>query len=183
MKLSFSYILFLYMASYLMPSNSELADSYINAYKDIAISEMQRTGIPASIKLAQGLLESDWGRSDLAMKANNHFGIKCASDWNGQTYYKHDDDRNAEGDLIKSCFRAYDDPYQSYIAHSEFLKRNRYASLFQLDPTDYHNWAHGLREKGYATDKKYPTKLIMIIEKYNLGSKYKYCYYNGEYSK
>ncbi len=169
MKLSVSYILFLYLASFAMPSNSELADAYIHMYKEIAISEMQRTGIPASIKLAQGLLESDWGRSDLATKANNHFGIKCASDWTGETHYKHDDDRNKAGELIKSCFRSYQDPTESYIAHSEFLvNRDRYSRLFTLHPTDYHNWAHGLKECGYATDSKYPTKLIMIIEKYNL---------------
>jgi len=169
MKLSTMYILFLYVASVFMPSGSELADAYINTYKDIAVSEMQRTGIPASIKLAQGLLESDWGRSDLARTANNHFGIKCASDWDGGTYYKHDDDRNAQGELIESCFREYADPTQSYIAHSEFLtNRSRYSSLFNFDHTDYRNWAHGLREKGYATDKKYPTKLIQIIEKYDL---------------
>jgi len=153
----------------MMPANSELADAYINTYKEIAISEMQRTGIPASIKLAQGLLESDWGRSDLATKAKNHFGIKCANDWSGGTYFKHDDDRNAEGELIKSCFREYADPTQSYIAHSEFLvNRERYSRLFKLQNTDYHNWAYGLKETGYATDSKYPTKLIMIIEKYNL---------------
>ncbi len=169
MKLSISYIFFLFVASVFTPSSGELADAYINTYKDIAISEMHRTGIPASIKLAQGLLESDWGRSDLARSANNHFGIKCASDWTGGTYYKHDDDRNAQGELIKSCFRGYDNPSESYIAHSEFLvNRSRYSSLFNYDRTDYRNWAHGLREKGYATDKKYPTKLIMIIEKYEL---------------
>jgi len=153
-----------------MPSSTELADAYINAYKDIAVSEMQRTGIPASIKLAQGLLESDWGRSDLARTANNHFGIKCASDWNGGTFYKHDDDRNSKGDLIESCFREYSDATESYIAHSDFLaNRSRYESLFNYHHTDYKNWAQGLRDKGYATDKKYPSKLIMIIEKYDLG--------------
>lgn len=154
------------------PDSSILADQYISQYKAIAISEMHRTGIPASIKLAQGLLESDWGRSDLASQGNNHFGIKCGGSWEGKSYYKEDDDRNKSGELIASCFRSYDDPYESYIAHSDFLTRNnkqsRYGFLFELSPTDYRSWARGLQKSGYATDPNYPKKLITIIEKYQL---------------
>lgn len=153
-------------------SNVELAKTYINKYKGIAVSEMKRTGIPASIKLAQGLLESDWGRSRLASDAYNHFGIKCGSKWEGETFYKHDDDFDKNGKLIKSCFRAFKDPYESYIAHSEFLndpnKEYRYGFLFDLKPDDYRSWAKGLKKAGYATDRKYPQKLIKIIEQYQL---------------
>ncbi len=151
---------------------SKLADHYISTYKEIAISEMHRSGIPASIKLAQGLLESDWGRSDLATIANNHFGIKCGSQWTGKVFAKEDDDRDSKGNLIMSCFRAYDDPFESYIAHTDFLmdsrKAYRYGFLFEYDHTDYRKWAKGLLKAGYATDKKYPKKLIQIIEQYEL---------------
>lgn len=150
----------------------ELADRYIENHRDIAISEMARTGVPASVKLAQGMLESDWGRSDLATEANNHFGIKCGSSWNGKTFYKEDDDRDGKGKLIESCFRSFDNPYDSFIAHSDFLsdpnKAYRYGFLFELKSTDYKNWAEGLRKAGYATDPNYPKKLIQLIEKYNL---------------
>lgn len=151
------------------------ADEYINRYKEIAISEMQRTGIPASIKLAQGLLESDWGRSELARKANNHFGIKCGGNWNGDGFYSEDDDKDKKGKIIPSCFRVFDSALESYIAHSEFLtsedKAGRYAFLFQYSSSDYKSWARGLKKAGYATDRKYPSKLIEIIERYQL---YKY---------
>ena len=161
-------ILFL---SGLLKGNS-YSDSYINSFKDIAIAEMHRSGIPASIKLAQGLLESNWGRSELAKVANNHFGIKCGGAWDGGTFYKKDDDRNKHGKLIPSCFRAFPNAESSYIAHSEFLtnrgRDSRYHFLFDYDLTDYKSWAKGLLKAGYATDKKYPKKLIQIIEKYNL---------------
>ena len=154
------------------PSSSSLADAYISSYKDIAMSEMQRSGIPASIKLAQGLMESDWGRSDLATIGNNHFGIKCGSSWNGPTYYKEDDDYDQNGKLKQSCFRAYANVAESYIAHTEFLRKprssKRYDFLFYLLPTDYRGWAKGLSRAGYATDPKYPEKLINIIEKFEL---------------
>ncbi len=153
-------------------SGGKLADRYISTYKEIAISEMHRSGIPASIKLAQGLLESDWGRSDLATIANNHFGIKCGSQWKGEVYAKEDDDRDRNGNLIMSCFRSYDNAYDSYIAHTDFLmdsrKDYRYGFLFEYDHTDYRKWAKGLLKAGYATDKKYPKKLIQIIEQYEL---------------
>lgn len=148
----------------------QLADNYIDTYKEIAIAEMNRTGVPASIKLAQGLLESDWGRSDLAFEANNHFGIKCAGGWTGDDFYKLDDDRDKFGRVVKSCFRAYRHAEESYIAHSEFLlgQEKRYGFLFEYETTDYKSWAKGLRKAGYATDPSYSKKLITIIEKFEL---------------
>lgn len=151
---------------------SKLVQDYINKYRDIAITEMQRTGIPASIKLAQGIMESGAGQSDLAIHANNHFGIKCGGDWMGHTYSKNDDEYDSTGTIKPSCFRKYDDATESYIAHSEFLrnpaKNSRYGFLFNLDPTDYKSWAYGLKDAGYATNPQYAHQLIQTIEKYNL---------------
>ena len=131
---------------------------YIRQYKDIAIEQMLSSGIPASITLAQGCLESGNGTSTLARQANNHFGIKCRN-WRGPTIH-HDDD------LKDECFRCYDSPEQSYQDHSDFLRYNdRYAFLFDLDPTDYKAWARGLKKAGYATDPAYPEKLIKIIDR------------------
>jgi LysM repeat protein len=145
---------------------------YIKRYKKVAMREMERTGVPASIKLAQGLLESDSGKSRLARSANNHFGIKCGGQWNGDTYFKEDDDYNEQGRLIKSCFRQYRNAEASFVAHSEFLrdptKSFRYGFLFRLDPVDYKAWAQGLRRSGYATNPDYPKLLISLIERYNL---------------
>jgi LysM repeat protein len=145
---------------------------YIEQFKEIALREMERAGIPASIKLAQGLLESNAGQSYLAVNGNNHFGIKCANDWTGRKVYRQDDDRDERGQLIESCFRSYKDAEESFVAHSEFLrdpnKRTRYGDLFLLDRTDYKGWAEGLRRAGYATDPRYPAKLIEIIERYQL---------------
>ncbi|MFK8162984.1 MAG: glucosaminidase domain-containing protein [Lewinella sp.] len=145
---------------------------YIKRYKKIAMREMERSGVPASIKLAQGLLESDSGKSRLARSANNHFGIKCGSQWNGDKYFKEDDDYNEQGRLIKSCFRQYRNAEASFVAHSEFLrdpaKSFRYGFLFRLDPNDYKAWAEGLRRSGYATNPNYPKLLISLIERYNL---------------
>jgi hypothetical protein len=142
--------------------------SYIETYQKIAIREMHRSGIPASITLAQGILESSWGNGSLALNANNHFGIKCKSTWNGLTFFIEDDDFK-NGKLIKSCFRSYDNAEDSYIDHSEFLTDNpRYERLFTYVPTDYKKWAHGLKKCGYATDKKYAHKLINMIKKYKL---------------
>ena len=135
--------------------------TYIDAFKAVAIEEMNKYGIPASITLAQGILESDKGNSSLAKYANNHFGIKCTSDWKGKAYYK-DDDKNND------CFRVYKDARESYKDHSEFLKRKRYSFLFELDKNDYKNWAIGLKKAGYATNPKYPDLLISIIERYQL---------------
>lgn len=136
--------------------------NYINQYKDIAMEEMVRSGIPASITLAQGILESGFGKSVLSQKSNNHFGIKCRNDWTGEKVY-HDDDRSQE------CFRKYPNPEDSYKDHSDFLtKSSRYASLFNLEKTDYKGWSHGLRKAGYATDPSYATRLINLIEAYDL---------------
>lgn len=140
----------------------QLAIEYISQYKDIAVKEMNRTGIPASITLAQGLHESDYGRSRLAVAGKNHFGIKCKKGWKGKTI-KHTDDAPNE------CFRRFDSVYESYINHSDFLTgRKRYAFLFDFDRYDYKNWAFGLKLAGYATDQYYAYKLINIIEKYSL---------------
>jgi LysM repeat protein len=135
--------------------------SYIQAFKDVAIEEMNLYGIPASITLAQGILESGNGNSSLAKYANNHFGVKCTSDWKGKGYYKDDDARN-------DCFRVYKDARESYKDHSEFLKRKRYSFLFELDKNDYKNWAYGLKQAGYATNPKYPELLINLINKHKL---------------
>lgn len=135
--------------------------TYINQYKDLAIEQMLRYRIPASITLAQGLFESRAGQSDLARQGNNHFGIKCHN-WTGPTQY-HDDDARGE------CFRVYQDAKQSYEDHSLFLARqSRYSRLFNLSPTDYKGWAHGLKACGYATNPLYASKLIQIIELYKL---------------
>ena len=134
---------------------------YIERYSALAVEEMQRSGVPASITLAQGLLESRYGLSELAMYGNNHFGIKCHN-WAGRKLY-HDDDRKSE------CFRSYESPEESFRDHSDFLRfRDRYKFLFNLDPTDYKGWAHGLKKAGYATDPAYPQKLIKLIEDYSL---------------
>ncbi len=144
------------------------AESYIESYRDLAIVEMYRTGIPASITLAQALHESNYGLSALATNANNHFGIKCKSNWVGGTYY-HKDDDYLRGRLIESCFRSYESTIDSYVDHSYFLKtRSNYRHLFSLSSKDYKSWAYGLKEAGYATDKRYAQKLINKIEKYGL---------------
>lgn len=145
------------------------AYEYIESYKDLAIVEMYRSGIPASITLAQGLHESNYGTSKLATEANNHFGIKCKSYWTGKTYFYKDDDFNRKGELMESCFRAYDSDIDSYIDRSNFLMQTeRYAPLFSYSQTDYTGWAYGLKLCGYATDDNYAQKLIDKIEKYNL---------------
>ncbi len=141
--------------------NSDVID-YINTYKEIAIREMQRSGIPASITLAQGIHESMAGKSDLVQKSNNHFGIKCRAEWKGEKVY-HDDDARGE------CFRSYMKAEESYVDHSDFLRKGtRYAFLFEFDPTEYSQWAYGLKKAGYATNPKYPQILIKYIEDYNL---------------
>lgn len=140
--------------------------TYIQKYQHIAIAEMDRMGIPASIKMAQGILESGSGLSQLAQKGNNHFGIKCGGKWDGDTYYAWDDEE------AKSCFRVYESAEECYIAHSEFLtdpkKDYRYGPLFELEKTDYKGWANGLQKAGYATSKTYAKKLISVIERYEL---------------
>lgn len=141
---------------------SDRVSNYINEFSGIAKEEMLQYGIPASIKLAQGILESGAGAGELTLKANNHFGIKCHTGWEGESVY-HDDDERGE------CFRKYNDPKYSFRDHSLFLtQRSRYRDLFQLRKDDYKGWARGLRKAGYATDPRYPEKIIGIIERYNL---------------
>ena len=138
------------------------AQDYVQQYKDLAIKEMKRMGVPAAITLAQGLLETENGNSDLVKASNNHFGIKCKSTWTAETV-SHDDDAPGE------CFRKYKSPEDSYRDHSNFLRGNsRYDFLFQLDPSDYKGWAYGLRKAGYATNPRYPEILIKNIEDNNL---------------
>ena len=140
---------------------NSIYQSYIDQYKNLAIEEMLRYNIPASITLAQGIFESSAGRSELTVKGNNHFGIKCHG-WGGNTIYHDDDERN-------ECFRAYDNAKQSYEDHSKFLSQNtRYRSLFSLQRTDYRSWARGLKACGYATNPVYADKLIELIELYKL---------------
>ena len=135
---------------------------YIYQFKDVAMSNMKNYGIPASIILAQGILESGAGKGDLASRSNNHFGIKCHAGWTGESV-RHDDDASQE------CFRKYDNPSESFKDHALFLTgRSRYAKLFTLSKSDYKAWARGLRAAGYATDPKYPDKLISYIERYGL---------------
>lgn len=146
------------------PSTSYTSTSgqeYIERYKDIAIEEMERYGIPASIKLAQALLESGNGNSALARQANNHFGIKCTPEWPGKKTYQDDDRRD-------DCFRVYNRPEDSFKDHSQFLLRKRYAALFELDKDDYKGWAKGLKSAGYATNPRYADMLVELIERYQL---------------
>ncbi len=157
-------LLTIFLATIVINANAqkEKAYNYIALYKDIAIAEMQRSGVPASITLAQGILESSYGESDLCKSSNNHFGIKCKSEWNGEKVY-HDDDTKQE------CFRSYPSAAESYKDHSNFLRtRPWYDFLFKLDPTDYKAWAKGLKKAGYAMERDYPQKLIKVINDYNL---------------
>ncbi|MDD3320620.1 MAG: glucosaminidase domain-containing protein [Paludibacter sp.] len=165
MRLSISIYLTLIMLTFSLLSNGQSQNqaylTYIEEYHEIAERQQIEHGIPASIILAQGLLESGAGKSELAKASNNHFGIKCA-EWDGQKVY-YDDDKNGE------CFRKYNKVLDSYEDHALFLKnRSRYASLFNLKTTDYEGWAFGLKNAGYATDPSYAFKLISIVENYNL---------------
>ncbi len=147
-----------------MTVTSARADAYtdyIDQFADMAVAQMTKHGVPASITLAQGLLESAAGRSTLATEGNNHFGIKCHNTWNGETMLRSDD-------APDECFRVYDSAEQSFEDHSLFLKRKRYAPLFELDPADYAGWAKGLKACGYATNPHYADILVTIIEKYAL---------------
>lgn len=154
-------LILLLLASLQMQAQMTASD-YVDRYKDIAIREMDAYGIPASITLAQGILESGKGNSTLARKANNHFGIKCHKGWSGKTFYMDDDAKN-------ECFRSYRDVETSFEDHSKFLTtRNRYAFLFDLKKTDYKGWAKGLKKAGYATNPHYARLLIKIIEENEL---------------
>lgn len=158
--IAFTTLIFISFSALSNNTKTSLED-YIQKWKDVAMNQMLSHGIPASITLSQGILESGFGNSTLAVEANNHFGIKC-HDWKGKTIYKDDDKKN-------ECFRKYDNAAQSYEDHSKFLtSRSRYAPLFELEITDYKAWAHGLKDAGYATNPKYPKRLIDLIERYNL---------------
>jgi len=166
MKKTLFYIVLVALVSLPLPAGAQTRQNqayinYINQYKNLAIREMERYHIPASITLAQGLLESGAGRSELATKGNNHFGIKCGGGWNGRRMYKDDDQKN-------DCFRVYRNATDSYEDHSQFLLKDRYKRLFQLKTTDYKGWAKGLKACGYATSPTYATRLIEIIETYQL---------------
>lgn len=164
-KFCWSVLVLLFIAGGLSAQQADytaLVNRYIQLYSEIAIKEMMVYRVPASITLAQGILESNAGTSKLAKEANNHFGIKCHKEWKGKSYYQDDDEKD-------ECFRKYDDPLESFRDHSYFLTlRDRYKSLFELDVTDYKGWANGLKAAGYATNPAYATKLIIIIEKYSL---------------
>ena len=155
-----------------MDSLDQQRIAYINAFKDLAVLEMYKSGIPASITLAQGLLESASGTSFLAKTANNHFGMKCGDRWDGAEAYKHDDEFDKKGDPVKSCFRSYSDPADNFADHSDFLrdpqKHNRYGSLFLLDPLDYVIWSTSLQASGYSPVGHYSARLIEHIERYRL---------------
>jgi len=155
-------VLFITLPGILVSQNSDRIREYIKRYKDLAISEMLRTGVPASIKLAQGIHETQAGTSNLVQKSNNHFGIKCKSNWTGESV-NHDDDAKGE------CFRKYRTVEESYRDHSDFLKHSsRYTFLFNINPLDYKEWAYGLKKAGYATNPRYPQALIKLIEDYQL---------------
>jgi LysM repeat protein len=160
-------VIVMMFAPFLHAQNPDQISNYINTYKSLAIAEMQRTGIPASIILAQGIHETQAGTSDLVLASNNHFGIKCKDNWNGKVVY-HDDDARGE------CFRSYAAAADSYRDHSDFLTNSpRYAFLFKLNPEDYESWAYGLKKAGYATNIKYSEILIRLIHDYDL-QKYSY---------
>ena len=149
-------------ASEVLAQSRQTSEEYINKYKHIAIDHMERYGIPASITLAQGILESDSGNSNLARRSNNHFGIKCKSDWKGERVFHNDDAPN-------ECFRKYDSVEESYEDHAEFLDQSpRYDSLFAYSSSDYHSWARGLKAAGYATAPDYAQRLTRIIENHKL---------------
>ena len=162
MKTPFTFLFLLISAIVFAQPAKMSSDQYIVKYKDIAIAELYRSGVPASITLAQGILESQNGNSRLAREANNHFGIKCKSTWTGKTII-------ADDDAVGECFRAYESVQESYKDHSNFLRENwRYSECFKLERTDYSSWADGLKKAGYATNPKYNTLITGLIERYNL---------------
>ncbi len=161
MKLFITYSL-LFLSAVVFAQKTMTPEDYISAYKDDAIKEMYLHKVPACITLAQGMLESGNGNSLLCRSANNHFGIKCHKEWSGETFTMNDDEDN-------ECFRKYDNVLDSYSDHSMFLfSRSRYAELFQLPINDYKGWCYGLKKAGYATDPRYPERLIELIERYKL---------------
>jgi LysM repeat protein len=159
-----NFLLFLLISLGVKAQDSQLPATikYIETYAPLAIKEMARTGFPASIKIAQGILETDAGRSELVQQSNNHFGLKCKSSWTGEKVYHNDDE-------LGECFRKYANADESYLDHSDYLKsQSRYTFLFSYDPNDYDSWAWGLKKAGYATSPIYAQTLIKNIEKYNL---------------
>lgn len=172
MKKAISFLLLISVLSgstCIAQSYKDKVTDYIKKYHHIALENKSRYHIPASITLAQGILESNAGYGILADSANNHFGIKCKDQWLGMVYYKEDDDLDTLGNLILSCFRKYDSPEESFADHSLFLSSNpRYARLFTYPDTDYVSWATGLKECGYATAPHYAKTLIDLIERFNL---------------
>lgn len=176
-RLRLLFSLSLLAAQFLSAQNSTVPDvrvnmlaqlRYVEQFKVLAMAERERTGIPASITLAQAILETNGGQSLLAREANNHFGTKCSAQWKGKTFFKNDDETDVDGNPVESCFRLYTRPQDSYADHSKFLKRRRYAFLWKLDPTDYHGWATGLDTAGYSFAEGYGQKLIDIIDRYHL---------------
>lgn len=168
-RLAITFLSFIGLSSFYKMAEDLPALNYIDQYRDLAIVEMHRSGIPASIILSQALHESNCGSSILALEANNHFGIKCKSYWVGKTYYHKDDDLNENGQLTESCFRSYSSALESYVDHSNFLMSSKnYQALFNIDRTDFKAWAHGLKKSGYATDMTYSEKLIALVEKFDL---------------
>jgi hypothetical protein len=168
-------LVFAIISNLIFAQSSETVRKYIDTYKNVAIAEEIRTGVPAAITLAQGIHETGAGTSDLVLKSNNHFGIKCKGDWSGESV-SHDDDAKGE------CFRKYIDPIDSYKDHSDFLKnRPYYASLFKIDPSDFKSWAYGLKKAGYATNPKYAQILIKLVEDYDL-QQYTLLALNGKFS-
>jgi hypothetical protein len=173
MKFKFTILLLLPFFCTTLAAQKTATLIYVDQYKDIAIKEMKRTGIPASITLAQGIVESNSGESNLALNFNNHFGIKCKTDWKGETTYQDDDTK-------QECFRVYPNANASFIDHSNFIKtRPNYAPLFQLDPVDDSAWAIGLKKAGYATASDYANKLMKVIDDYEL-SQYNFPELNDE---
>ncbi len=143
-------------------AGNDIYRDYVGRWAGTAVHEMKRSGVPASVTLAQGLLESAAGQSELARQGNNHFGIKCHSAWTGAEFHK-------DAEIKDECFRAYNDASESFRDHSDFLRyQDRYRFLFDLEPTDYKGWAEGLKKAGYATDPAYPRKLVKLIEEYEL---------------
>ncbi|EJF52544.1 muramidase (flagellum-specific) [Saprospira grandis DSM 2844] len=175
------YFLFLFWFHWIQPktpskaekiaANNEAIAAYVERFHPLAIAEMQRLGVPASITLAQGILESQYGKSELAQQANNHFGMKCGGNWEGDSYSKFTGEWNNEAQSYRqlACFRVFDSAEASFRAHSDFLRyRKYYQKLFLLPSKDYKAWAKGLQAAGYATDPKYPDKLISLIERFEL---------------
>ena len=169
MRITLHVFLLLILLSLAFMNPRTITQKYIDDHHGLAIREMHKYGIPASIKLAQGILESRSGTSELSTKTNNHFGIKCKDYWTGNTYLHYDDDYDDNGQLIKSCFRVYKNVATSYRDHSVFLSNTeRYAVLFELSARDYTSWAYQLQQLGYATNKNYSNSLLRIIREHDL---------------